>query len=429
MKKLFLKSLICLHRMTHGAGTFSSHSRGHCSTSTSTSVWTTSSVHDVGRQTSTTSGDVNDGCEQCACCLCALIGTFICCYKTTLEARIYILWVWLVIVSATAGCLLKFNVFAQTEFAVSPTDSRIVTRPGSGLFCQNSIFQSNLDFRVSVFSSPPNVDSTSSRSTTFTATVSDSITPNGYVYWGFYLLEGSTVSVRPCPESGAPLFNSNQYIIKGKRNLERMMQDKCEGSPCFLHVKYQLSMCNSWTKNNVFNYTFNDSDDYYFFYAGGASRFIKVDFHLRRTNFDYSHVIESYNCSAFKDCIIPIPPTPAAALVYQAPNTTNFDINLTVDYGPRVLMYVVLFFFTPLMIGLFISCIMYIKCKKSTSNRSSAASNQQQGQRSEEGQSRQAQQRSRPHVSFHDAPPKYETLVNEVSETAPPPYPGVQAVN
>ena len=415
--------------MTHGAGTFSSHSGGHCSASTPSygavtstpvppTVWTTGSGQPMGRPTRATRKDAYVGCKQCMCSLCTVIGMFFCCYKTTLEARIYILWVWLAIVSATAGCLLKFNVFAQTEFAVSPTDSRIVTRPGSGLFCQNAIFQSDLDFRVSVFNSRPNIDSASSSRTTFTATVSDLIAPNGYVYWGFYLLKGSTVSVRPCPESGAPFFNSNQYIIKGKRNLERMMQDKCERSPCFLDVKYQLSMCNSGTKNNVFNYTFNDSDDYYFFYAGGASRFIKVDFLLRRTNFDYSHVIESYNCSAFKDCIIPIPLKPEAALVYQAPNTTNFDINLTVDYGPLVEMYAALFFFTPLVLGLAISCIIYSMCK-----------NQLQGQRSEESQSRQSEQRSRPHVSFHDAPPKYETLVNEVSETSPPPYPGVQAVN
>ena len=350
-------------------------------------------------------------------------------------SRICVLWACLLVLSVTVSCSLRWSVYSDRRFDVSPTDSRIVTLPGVGLFCQDAIMTSNYDFRIGVFTSPPAVDTSLAKRVGYNVNVSDFINPRSLVYWGFYLLRGSAVTVRPCPQRTSPSLSPTQYVVRGSRNLELMMKDMCRDSPCYQHVNNHLSPCGRGGQSNSLHYTFRYSDEYYFLYSGhdpDVGGLLNVEFHLNRSSFYDSKLVQSYNCTANKPCRIPVPVNPGAALVYQAPNVTAFNIKLTVNHSPRPLQYAIFFLLLPLLLGLVLSVLVWCcECKPSDDDTStettSPGDGSRQGQTHQEGQGQQ--QRSGSPVTFWDAPPKYETLVNEVSETAPPPYPGLQAGN
>jgi hypothetical protein len=241
--------------------------------------------------------------------------------------------------------------------------------------------------------------------------ISASISRNSYEYWGFYLLEGSSVVLTVCPDDRLDL-----YIIKGKDNLDAWIEN-ADCNDCYESYHY-IFYCSVQKYASKFDITASISDQFYFLLANDDYSIIgpgpteaQVDIRLNRKTYNMQG--SSIVCFHDFDCDVPIPISGTTSVVFYVPPENSFDTSVTVYCRPRVYMYTLLFAILPVACG---SLITFLILRISrTSRRQNSRSDSQifavSNSDQLHGYANESCQINVSPPNYTEAPPSYEEAV------------------
>ncbi|XP_041971355.1 uncharacterized protein LOC121727543 [Aricia agestis] len=136
------------------------------------------------------------------------------CYRGPIRlCRLLALVIMLPCVFIFVPLYMRYRVFSGQMYPMSMTDMRLIDSKISPTWCQKQVVKSNTTFNAFVVPGPPElVDELVPVSMTRELVLEDDMKE----YWGFYLLQGSTVTVSACVSfPGASLI-----MIKGYKHLQ-----------------------------------------------------------------------------------------------------------------------------------------------------------------------------------------------------------------
>ena len=337
--------------MTHGCGAVSSGGGGGGFSSGGISTVAIAGAYSSSRRRNSRNDD--SGLE-CCCAICWLIGFLLCIKKMSPKTRIVLTWVWITAIALTSGFLVAENYFQDQTLSDSPWDMRQVKRVSTP-FCSSMSIAASSNIDVYLLSSSPRIVSDSSRKHVFQA--SSYIGDGRYEYWGFYLIEGSSVKVRV--SSSETLLDF--YVIKGKSNLNKWI-DNSDCSNCYRNFTEVL--VGTYGYSVTFN--FSETDQYYFLFANtyyvSAGAFVDVQFFLTRTYYDVTDGL--HICTDSTSCKVDLSIGGSSNIIIQVPKESPDDLSVTVECDTRVYMYVLIFGMVPMFAGVCISLGIYKYSKR-----------------------------------------------------------------
>ena len=344
--------------MTHGVGVIGGGGGGgggfSSGFSSGSTVMAAHHITNSRRRGRNVGNDNND--TGCCSVICYVVAFLLCCVSMKPRTRIILLWVYVIAGSILTGSLVGRHVGGLT-FSISPSDMRKIDGISSVL-CQEVIVDCTTAISTYVLKEEPIL----SDEKTFYFDKTTEIDRNDYEYWGFYLLEDSTVTVRFCGGDGVEF-----YVIIGDNNFNRWTENyQC--SHCY-DVLLSAPSC----LNHMEEYTLQASttDQYYFVFVNN-DRFIQppasviVKFNLDRLR--YTLTPEDILCDSSMDCYVPLTMVNPDRIVIDIPDTVSFDNAVNVICQPRFYMYILLFGVLPVNLAILVT-IVILRCAKRKTTR------------------------------------------------------------
>lgn len=347
--------------MTHGCGSVSSAGSSFSGgTSASFAIAAASSTRFSSSSRTQSSND--DDCAECCACTCVLcftgLGYLFCIKQMTKTSRIQLTWFWMIVLSVSLSLIVGLGIYGEKSFPVAFTDMRILSEGYSTFMCNSVKLTSSYRMNVYLMPDVPQID-TSIRET-YNMSSSMYLSGESYEYWGFYLLQGSKVTVYSCSSQRVTLL-----IIRGFDNLQTWKKDdSC--SDCVMSRQVL-----SHTGNCVFfdfDYTqydlhVFDSDDYYFVYVTNVfSSSVSARFYLNRTLYDVTSAKD--RCNLDYTCFFELSYLSPEVVVYHI---GRGGIATTVDMRthclPQVGLYMTFFVLPELTIGILLTILIRKKCR------------------------------------------------------------------
>ncbi|XP_046972470.1 uncharacterized protein LOC124539218 [Vanessa cardui] len=136
------------------------------------------------------------------------------CYKGPIRlCRLLILMIVLPCIFIFVPLYMRYRVFSGQMYPMSMTDMRLIDSKISPTWCQRQVVRSNATFNAFVVPGPPEL---TEELVPVSMTRELELEDDMKEYWGFYLLQGSTVTVSSCVRwPGASLI-----MIKGYKHLQ-----------------------------------------------------------------------------------------------------------------------------------------------------------------------------------------------------------------
>ena len=294
-----------------------------------------------------------DDCEECdKCCdrLCNGLLFLLCLSKMKRRTRTCLIWFWVVVVPLTSGLALRFGRYKEQTISASPTDMRKVDGV-STVFCDRAEVTSDQAFVAYFLPSEPEVD----RSHVTRYTLPEyiwTVDSSQYVFWGYYLLDGSNVTVKSCVIAG----QVDLYTIKGSESFEDWKLDHSDANPKLINT--------SCLQHNIAVQGLNitDDDEYYFVFANPYPIYsnIKVTFSMYRTKYFLNNY--TTKCKNSRRCSFPLSEDSSESVVYFVTETAPVNTLVRTECKPRVWVYLVLFLITPILMGVALSCALLFLC-------------------------------------------------------------------
>ncbi|KAL4222849.1 Peptidyl-prolyl isomerase cwc27 [Mactra antiquata] len=359
--------------MTHGAGSFGGGGGGGGGGFSGGGFSYNTAVYHGSRRRSNSGHDSSDGGGCCFLCIAVayLIGFFLCLLDMKPRTRIVLVWLYCILGAGLGGGLLA-SKYSQHDVSASPTDMREVTGI-SPLFCYEIDLISSVPMPTYLFYKEPVINKLAFSD--YTYSTNTQIIRDNYEYWGYYLLDGSKVTVEACPGD----YGMSLYIIKGKKNLDKWINDPyCDGSTCYRESS-SLSPCRY--DNFKIDMEAHGSDDYYFAFVNrdpfvDPPMSLSVTFSLKRTRYDLNQ--SQLLCYDEILCSIPLITDSKEHFVYEIPRDSPRDVDVTISCLSRSYMYIILFGLLPTILGsiLTVGILVYAKKKRQREDERSRSDSQ-----------------------------------------------------
>ncbi|XP_064615615.1 uncharacterized protein LOC135479648 [Liolophura sinensis] len=349
--------------MTHGCGSVSSagasFSGFSAGTSTSFNIAAATSVRRSG--SSRSQANTDDDCTECCACTCVLcftgLGYLLCIKKMTKTSRIQLAWFWMIVMSVSLSLIVGLGIYGEKSFPAAFTDMRMLTQGFSTFMCNSVKLTSSHPMSVYLMPEVPQID-TSIRET-YNMSSSMYLSGESYEYWGFYLLQGSKVTVYSCSSRTVTLL-----IIKSFDNLQTWKRDdSC--SDCVMS-RQVLSL----TGNCVFfdfDYTrydldVFDSDDYYFVYVTNAlSSHVSARLYVNRTLYNVTSAKD--RCNFGYTCFFELSYLSPEVVVYHiGTGVITTTVDMKTHCLPQVGLYIAFFLLPELAIAILLTILIRKKC-------------------------------------------------------------------
>jgi len=281
------------------------------------------------------------------------VTTFLCCLAN-IQPRWQMVLTWFFVIAVgVLGGAIEHSTNIPFSIPASPSDEIIITSK-SPLFCRSLTlaFYTPLDYYA--LTKPLQIDT--NYRVKFSRDVSSCILPNVYDYWGFYLLEGSRLSLRFDIISGTGTLAF--YAIQGEDNLQKWM-----GNSDCLHCYIAKRERNS----DTVNLNITETSQYYFAFANqemydSPCSDVSVRFRIVRTR--YTRAKEEPLCLNSSKCSVEYPVSGSRVVVVDIPFSASFLSSINVSCHPRLYMYVIVFGICPVFLGGVVTCILYRKSIK-----------------------------------------------------------------
>ncbi|XP_067670134.1 uncharacterized protein [Haliotis asinina] len=360
------------------------------------------------RQWSTSSPEECDECcLKCWCGACYFLGYVFCVRPMTRAKRAQILWIYCFLLAAIGAAVCALGIFGPYKEDIAPTDMRAVDRKISTFFCDSLTLDSNSKFSAYLFDSHPEVDP--DRLQHYHQRDSVYIVNGDYIYWKFYLLEGSVINVMSCSDADVYL-----YVIKGEDSFSTWKKHR-DCNDCFIKAMLVTKQCG----NSMDHYRLNatTSDDYFFVYSSNIyDTWVTAEFQLRRTLYDTNGSISS--CLHSVDCDLDLDLNSKQVIVYHVSDDSfPDDFSMTTTCNARPSVYVLVFCACPLILGCVLTIFVCVCCKNPQNNGLRQISPPRRRVLSRFPNERTSLLAGRPRAEVPQ-PPRYE----EVDSSAPPPY-------
>ena len=336
------------------------------------------------------------------------------CNKRNL-CKICLIWIVTLAISLSLAVTLKVAVFNSYTFDASPSDQRELHKFSTTYFCRSIEITSTSTFSTFLLLFPPQIDDSNPDS--FQTTMNVRISPGNFHYWGFYLLEGSTLIMIVCTEHSSDNFEL--LIFEGENNFEDF-EDGCFDGSC-PYMQSQVLHSNSFdSQSNKTRITMEitSTDDYYIVLSARNSPVTvsgTIEINLLKSVYTLSAVGESV-CFSQKSCIL----TGTAStygVLFVAPHNSAYNSFNEVKCLADAETYLFMFLVIPIMIACVISVSMVLKTRGQQDDSSTQTSTS----------------RTRGRSRLYSGPPTYEELFREenrnfpsagITMEPPPPYPG-----
>ena len=243
------------------------------------------------------------------------------------------------------------------------------------------------------------------------------ISPGNFQYWGFYLLEGSTLILIVCTENTSDNFEL--LIFEGEDNFENFEDGCFDGSCPYMQSQALYSnSCDSQPNKTRVTMEITSTNDYYIVLSARNTPdtvSATIDINLLKSVYTLSAIGESV-CFSQKTCML----TGTAStygVLFIAPDNSAYNSFNEVKCLADAETYLFMFLVIPIMIACVISVSMVLKTRG------------QQDDSSTQTSTSRTRRRSR----LYSGPPTYEELFHEenrnfpstgITMEPPPPYPG-----
>jgi len=342
--------------MAHGVGSIFHGGCGGCSSggfSSSTVGLMFTSHASTSSSRRRRNGDRGGGDNGCGIfmpfvLLIGAVAFLLCLVDMKPRTRIVLTWFY-VITGGVLGGMLMWVANDSLSINASPSDE-ITIAPKSPVFC----FSLTLDFYRGLdyyaLTKPLQIDT--NYTVEFSKDVSSCVSRDTYEYWGFYLLAGSTLSIKFDTSSfyGRPL---TFYAIQGEDNFNKWKND-IDCLDCYIAKRQRIS--------DTADFTITETNQYYFAFANQDMYVIpcsnvSVSFRIHRTR--YTRANEEPLCLNSSDCTVKYPISGSRVVVVDIPDSATFDSEINVVCRPRLYMYVIVFGICPVLVGGIVTYILY----------------------------------------------------------------------
>lgn len=273
------------------------------------------------------------------------LGTLFCFRKMSKSSRVRLTWFWITVLSVGSGLSLAYAKFGSNHLFVSPTDMRIVPDSQiSTIFCEAVRLDSStvsfdsylIDFGVSL----------GNQRQLFNVTDTKTIGSTTHTYYSFYLLEGSTLSVKACTIIDCVIF----YVIEGKNNLDRWLADDCD--ECYV---YSTTFCNGCDFQFIYKIDIFQTDEYFVAYKSSYNdATLTTNLYLNRALYDTSHYTQ--RCMNTFACRFDFDMVHTLDVVYHIKaQSLDSSTELSVHCEPRIWIFTLFFLVFPIIIGIMIT--------------------------------------------------------------------------
>lgn len=260
----------------------------------------------------------------------------------------------IVLLSIVIGLSVGLGTYGKRFTEASSSDMIQIKSGISSRFC-SGVKITSINYPVDVYMLPGEPVVKGANLTSHKYSKYAALPSYSYEYWGFYLLEKSSVTINVCSND----MGIDYYLIKGEHNLQKWKDDNyC--SSCY---EFHRGTNGCFLGNSTYTHSIYSSDEYYFVFANHFYHrsSVTVTFLLRRTSYDLSSAV--HTCKNTYDCTINYSGEDSReSLVVVLP---DIDVD-NVDIGSACLrrdwVFVGLFLLMPLGIGFFITALIYFMC-------------------------------------------------------------------
>ena len=329
--------------------------------------------------------------------------------------KICFVWIVTLAISLSLAVALKVAVFNSYTFHASPSDQRELHKFSTTYFCRSVEITSTSTFGTFLLLFPPQIDDSNPDS--FQTTMNVRISPGNFQYWGFYLLEGSTLILIVCTENTSDNFEL--LIFEGEDNFENFEDGCFDGSCPYMQSQALYSnSCDSQPNKTRVTMEITSTNDYYIVLSARNTPdtvSATIDINLLKSVYTLSAIGESV-CFSQKTCMLTGTASTYGVLFIEPDNSAYNSFNevkCLADAETFLFMFLVI----PIMIACVISVSMVLKTRG------------QQDDSSTQTSTSRTRRRSR----LYSGPPTYEELFHEenrnfpstgITMEPPPPYPG-----
>ena len=276
----------------------------------------------------------------------------LCLVDMKLGVRIAITWVY-VLVIAFLGGILTWTANSWIVTIPASLSDEITISPTSTAFCQSLTITTDVDEQIDFYALTKPLQIDTNNIVNFSTNTQACITPASYEYLGFYLLEGSYVSLSfHADRLSAPLYF---YAIKGEDNFNTWTDDM-DCQECYIGK--------SWFYSDSYTLTVTETNQYYFafgvqqVYDDPCSGF-SASFYIERTR--YKRTNAEKLCSNSYKCTVNFPIFGSRVVVVDIlPESVHFHSKLDVVCSTRLYMYIIVFGMCPSLAG---GIVTYILCR------------------------------------------------------------------
>jgi len=278
------------------------------------------------------------------------LACLLCLVDMKLGVRIAITWFYVLGIAILGGILtLTANSWIVT-IPASPSDE-ITISPISTAFCQSLTFTTDVEDLIDFYALTKPIQIDTNNIVKFSTGAHSCITTASYEYWGFYLLEGSNISLTFDASSGPPYF----YAIQGEDNF-KTWKDNMDCPDCYIGKSYAYS--------DTYTLTVTETNQYYFAFANEVHEYpcsdFTVNFLTERTRYKLSNAEMLCKINNYNSCTVNFPISGSRVVVVDIPENVPFDSEIDVVCNPRLYMYIVVFGMCPLLAG---GIVTYILCR------------------------------------------------------------------
>lgn len=296
------------------------------------------------RSESVFSDNTRENPPTCCSMLCTLFSYALCLKRMSLDARLKVLWFWLIILPLSFGFVLRFHTYTSHSVTLSSSDlvraQKISTTFCSGVSLKTSSY--NVKISAYVFPEEPRINSTRTIYNIFS---------NFTLFKGenktlhYHLLAGSSVSLTLCTN-----LNLHVYTVKSIKNMERLLETR---KTWYVNTSFSLGMAECYSKL----FTISESDVYYFIiWNNWLNSDVSMNLTLKRKLYQVNQRQVKPFLKAWK-MFVPLDFHTSQSVVYGLDSNDFQEATITTHCVPRNPVYIGFFLILPLVLGLIFSCI------------------------------------------------------------------------
>ncbi|KAK6185859.1 hypothetical protein SNE40_008004 [Patella caerulea] len=267
--------------------------------------------------------------------------------------RTEILWMWISVLSVFIGLGIAVGAFGVNEFETAPMDMRIIDHKYSTIFCYTLSLQSEARFRAYRFTG--DLRPRTRKRPFYKAEYTKYVDSGDYLYYNFYFLAGSSVSLISCSDHLVEL-----YVIKGQGHFDQWKTNKnCSG--CYV-ASAPVKVNGCFLNYNNYSLSTNETDTYFFVFMNRKqSTWVTAKFGISRVFYDLAYTTQM--CVNKLGCRIPVEYNTDQRIVYHmTPKTTKSTMRMSSTCEARLSIFLTIFALGPAIFGLLLSLVIYFAC-------------------------------------------------------------------